>query len=58
MHNVFESRSSRVRDYDNHAASSFRRPSDEDEDEVNPPEVLYILPSFFFNIVSPPLLGY
>lgn len=55
---MFESRSSRVRDYDHHVASSFRRPIDEDEDEVTPPEVLYILPYFVFIIVSPPLLGH
>jgi hypothetical protein len=41
MNNIIEERS-RVSDYDdNHVASSFRRP--DDEDEVEKPKVLYIL---------------
>jgi len=45
MHNIFEGKSSRIGDHDDHVASSFRRPSDEDEVEI--PKVLYTLLSFF-----------
>jgi len=45
MHNIFEGKSSRICDHDDHVASSFRRPSDEDEVEI--PKVLYTLLSFF-----------
>lgn len=53
MHNIFEGKSSRIGDHDDHVASSFRRPSDEDEDEI--PKVLY---TFFLLIVPPSLLGH
>jgi len=46
MHNIFEGKSSRICDHDDHVASSFRRPSDEDEVEI--PKVLYTLLSFFY----------
>jgi len=45
MHNIIESKSS-ISDYDVHVASSFRRPSDEDEVEI--PKVLYTLLLFLF----------
>jgi len=58
MQNTFESRSRRVHDYGDRVASSFRRPSDEDEEGVKPSKVLYIITILFFlMIVSPPLLG-
>jgi len=42
MHDIFEDKSSKICDQ---AASSFRRPSDEDEAEI--PKVLYTLMFFF-----------